>query len=212
MSLPLLFKNGLSCLVVGGGQVASHKIDILLRASCQITIVAPNLCDRLATRVQLGSLRWLEREYLEGDCRGFQLVIAATPIREINRQISEETQKLGIPINVVDDPVLSTVIFPAVWRDGSLMVAVSTEGEAPFMAAGIRNLLAGFARGMGQWVEMAGRFRKIVRTEISDAGEKKNLYQQFFDAGHPNKFDSPPNDTCLSHWLVWLDHIRKRRN
>jgi uroporphyrin-III C-methyltransferase/precorrin-2 dehydrogenase/sirohydrochlorin ferrochelatase len=209
MYLPLLFKEGLSCLFIGGGQVASRKIEILVEMPCEITIVAPDLADLAAGRVRNGSVRWLEREYHRGDCKGFQLIVAATPFREVNRRVSEEARELGIPINVVDDPQLSTVIFPAVWRDRSLLVAVSTEGMAPFMAAEIRTLLANYARGMGLWVEIAGRFREIVQKSIKDENEKGRLYRRFLDAGQLKDGTAPPTDDDLGAWLSWLDGIRK---
>jgi uroporphyrin-III C-methyltransferase/precorrin-2 dehydrogenase/sirohydrochlorin ferrochelatase len=211
MYLPLLFKEGLRCLIVGGGQVASRKIEALLEIPCSITVVAPRLCDPAAAAVRKGSARWLEREYRQGDCGGFQLIVAATPFREINRQVSEEAGELGIPVNVVDDPELSTVIFPAVWRDQSLLVAVSTGGVAPFMAAEIRTRLARCVEGMGAWVEMGGRFRESVRKEVKDVEQREYLYRSFLDAGQPGDRETPPNSTQLSDWLSWLDGIRKHR-
>jgi len=209
MFLPLLFKNGLSCLIVGGGQVATRKIEAFVQMPCATTIIAPHISDLIAEEVRRGSVHWLEREYIGGDCKGFQLVIAATPFREINRQVSDEARELGIPINVVDDPALSTVIFPAVWRDRSLLVAVSTEGAAPFMAAEIRTRLAGCTQGMGRWVEIGGRFREVVRKEVKNTDERRNLYQQFLDAGPPDELDNPPESRRLSDWLSWLKSLRK---
>jgi uroporphyrin-III C-methyltransferase/precorrin-2 dehydrogenase/sirohydrochlorin ferrochelatase len=209
--LPLLFKEGFSCLIVGGGQVASRKIEVLLEMPCGITIVAPQISDLAAEEVRKGSVGWREREYLRGDCEGFQLVVAATPVHEVNRRVSEEAGALGIPINVVDDPSLSTVIFPAVWRDNPLLLAVSTEGVAPFMAAEIRTLLGRSAQGMGRWVEIGGRFREIVRREIKDADEKQILYRRFLDAGKPEEMQNPPESAQLCDWLLWLDSLRKPR-
>ncbi len=211
MYLPLLFKEGLRCLIVGGGEVASRKIEILLDIPCDITIVAPQISDLAAEEVRKGSVRWLEREYVSGDCEGFQLIVAATPVREVNRLVFEEAGKLGIPVNVVDDPMLSTVIFPAVWRDQSLSVAVSTGGAAPFLAAEIRTLLARSAQGMGRWTELAGQFREIVRREIADMEERKRLYRKFLDTGQPDESETPPGSTRLSDWLLWLDNLRKKQ-
>jgi uroporphyrin-III C-methyltransferase/precorrin-2 dehydrogenase/sirohydrochlorin ferrochelatase len=212
MYLPLLFKEGLHCLIVGGGQVASRKIEALLEIPCSITVVAPRLCDPATEAFRKGSIHWLEREYRPGDCGDFQLIVAATPFREINRQVSEEAKKLGVPVNVVDDPELSTVIFPAVWRDQSLLMAVSTGGVAPFMAAEIRTRLARCAEGMGAWVEMGGRFREIVRKEVKDIEQRESLYRSFLDAELPDESHAPPNSTRLSDWLSWLDSTRKPRH
>ena len=152
----------------------------------------------------------MDRQYASGDCAGFQLIVAATPFREINRLISEEAGHLGIPVNVVDDPELSTVIFPAVWRERSLLVAVSTGGVAPFLAAEIRTLLARCARGMGRWVELGGQFREMVRKQVGDIGERKKLYKRFLDAGRPAESETPPDTTRLDDWLRWLDRVRNK--
>lgn len=209
MCLPLLFKEGFCCLIVGGGQVATRKTDTLLRIACGITVIAPQITEVIAQGVRIGAIRWIQREYAPGDCKGFQLVIAATPIRDINRKVSDEASELGIPVNVVDDPELSTFIFPAIWRDKSLLVAVSTEGVAPFMAAEIRNRLAGCAQGMGCWVEIAGDFREIVRNEIKDPGEREELYRRFVNAGPPGENERPPASGRLSDWLIWIENLQR---
>jgi uroporphyrin-III C-methyltransferase / precorrin-2 dehydrogenase / sirohydrochlorin ferrochelatase len=212
MYLPLLFKDGFCCLIVGGGHVAARKMEVLQELPCEITVVAPLIAESIEQKVRAGSLRWVEREYVSGDCNGFQLVIAATPVREINRNISDEARGLGIPVNVVDDPALSTVIFPAVWRDKSLVVAVSTEGVAPFMASKIRTRLAASLQSMGNWIEIAGKFRVAVRKEIQDAEEREKYYGLFPEAGPPGDIGSPSSDAQLSDWLFWLDRINKRRD
>lgn len=102
------------------------------------------------------------------------------------------------------------MIFPAVWREKSLVVAVSTEGVAPFMAAEIRNRLAESAREMGRWVEIAGIFREIVRAEIPNADERGKLYRRFLDAGQPSPCENPPENRRLTDWLSWLDGIQKK--
>jgi uroporphyrin-III C-methyltransferase / precorrin-2 dehydrogenase / sirohydrochlorin ferrochelatase len=195
---------------VGGGQVAARKMEVLLELPCAITIVAPQIAGRIDREVKTGSIRWMEREYILGDCNGFQLVIAATQVRETNRSVSDEAKRLGIPVNVVDDPALSTVIFPAVWRDKSLVIAVSTEGVAPFMASKIRTRLAFFVRQMGDWIEIAGKYRAVVRKEISDADDRKGFYNLFPYEGPPGEYDRPPEDGRLSDWLSWLENIHRK--
>lgn len=209
MYFPLLVKDNFSILVVGGGEVAARKIETLLQIHCGITIIAPQIANLIDRNVQIGSIRWIQREYAPGDCKGFQLVIAATPTREVNRKVSDEAREMGILVNVVDDPVLSTFIFPAVWRHKSLLVAVSTEGIAPFMAAEIRDRLAGHARGMGSWLKIAGDFREIVRNEVNNPKEREKFYRRFADAGPPSEDQPPPESGHLSDWLVWIDSIRK---
>ena len=207
MFFPLLLKEGFSCLIVGGGNVASRKIEMLVQIPCSLTVIAPRLTDAVSEAVKRKRARWLERRYAPGDCEGFQLVIAATSRREVNRQVFEEAKKLQVPVNVVDDPEISTVIFPAVWRSGPLLLAVSTEGIAPFLSVEIRDRLADYALHMGRWVEIGGRFREVVRKAIQDEDEKNQLYRRFLDACQPDRLAAPPTSADLSDWLSWLDHL-----
>jgi uroporphyrin-III C-methyltransferase/precorrin-2 dehydrogenase/sirohydrochlorin ferrochelatase len=210
--LPLLIKDGFSCLIIGGGRVASRKIEMLLQIPCSLTIVAPQIADMIAEAVKRKSATWVQREYAPGDCEGFQLIIAATPKREVNRQVFSEAKRLGIPVNVVDDPELSTVIFPAIWRDGSLLVSVSTEGSAPFMSQAIRDMLAGWLSQLGKWVKAGGRFRQAVRSSVTDEEQKRHLYERFLEAVRHKRLEDAPGGTDLRDWLAWLNRIEKERS
>jgi siroheme synthase-like protein len=119
--------------------------------------------------------------------------------------VSEEAQSLGIPVNVVDDPELCTVLFPAVWRQGSLTISVSTEGAAPFMAAAVRDSLVSQGTALLPWVEAAAEFRALVRSEISDPSEKNRLYRRFVHAMRSGSELRLPEGRKLGDWIAWLD-------
>jgi precorrin-2 dehydrogenase / sirohydrochlorin ferrochelatase len=126
------------CLVVGGGQVGTQKIAGLLDAGAEVTVVDPS--PSVAVREFLGRrVVWHVRKYLSSDLEGVYLVIAATSHEETNRQIYDEAQKRGILANVVDVPPLCDFYYPAVVRRGSLVVAVSSQGESPHLAQRVRD-------------------------------------------------------------------------
>ena len=53
--LPIFLNvRGQSCLVVGGGDVAARKVELLLKAQASITVVAPELC--AAAKVKLADI------------------------------------------------------------------------------------------------------------------------------------------------------------
>lgn len=206
MFLPLYFKTKqMPCLVVGGGKVAARKIEMLLATDCSLTVVAPTIDDPILKAVDSGSLSWRARPYAPGDCEGFQLVVAATPHEEVNRAVSIEARRLGIPVNVVDAQELCTVIFAAVWRDGPLTISVSSGGAAPFMAAAIRDRISRVAGGMGAWVEAAGGFRAAVRTEVRNPAERNRLYRWFTARIQNLPPENMPESRKLADWLKWLD-------
>jgi siroheme synthase-like protein len=211
MFLPLIFKaSGLRCLIVGGGEVASRKLEMLSDIGCVVTVIAPQIHDEIQQRVESRAIQWIGREYQKGDCQGFQLVVAAAGRPAVNRTVSEEAKTLGIPVNVVDDPELCSVIFPAVWKEGPLTIAVSTKGVAPYMAAAVRDRLAVQGPQLARWVEAAARFRSVVRSELSDWNEKNVLYRQFVDAVRPGDPVDPPSSSKLNDWITWLEQIKGR--
>jgi uroporphyrin-III C-methyltransferase/precorrin-2 dehydrogenase/sirohydrochlorin ferrochelatase len=206
MFLPLHFKTSqLSCLIIGGGNVAARKVEILTSAGCPLTVVAPAIDSRIRDAVERSRVRWRARGFAAGDCAGFQLVIAATPHRAVNRTASEEARSLGIPVNVVDDPELCTFFFGAMWQDGPLTVSVSSGGTAPFMAVALRDGIAKAHAGMGAWVDAAAHFRSAVRGEVTNAEERNRLYRRFADEAMSRPPDNLPQSTLLRDWLSWLE-------
>lgn len=208
MYFPLYFKtDNLCCLVVGGGKIASRKVIQMADAGCEVTIIAPEICGEISGYKNRGNLEIIQRKYSEGDCKGYQLIIAATGDRDLNRRIFDEAQGLCIPVNVVDDPELCTVVFSAVWRDDPLSIAVSTGGVAPFLAAEIRNRLADAVEGYGNWVRIGGKFRELILKSVQDSGRRRRLLNMFAQAGPPGTAILPPQSDDLDEWLVWLEKV-----
>ena len=209
MYLPLFIKTQqLRCLIVGGGTVAARKVELLLASSCALTVVAPAIDARIRTAANRGLLTWHAREFTHGDCAGFQLVIAATCHEVVNRAVSTEAQKLGIPVNVVDAPELCTAIFGATWREGPLAIAISTGGRAPFMAAEVRDRIGEVAGGMGHWIEAAGQFRAAVRSEVKDPAVRARLYRLFAEGSRSGPSAALPQGRTVADWLEWLGRCK----
>jgi uroporphyrin-III C-methyltransferase/precorrin-2 dehydrogenase/sirohydrochlorin ferrochelatase len=209
MYLPLLFRSsGMRCLIVGGGEVAWHKVEILSAADCAITVIAPQVHGGIQSEIKNGRVNWIERKFRDGDCIGYRLVVAATGNRPLNLAVSEEAKSLCIPVNVVDDPQLCTFTFPAIWREEPLTISVGTEGTAPFMASAIRDRLAAYTAPLASWVKTAAKFRALVRSEVRDRNEKKLLYQKFVDVVRPGDPPAPPESGKLADWIEWIDRVK----
>ncbi|MDP8238844.1 MAG: bifunctional precorrin-2 dehydrogenase/sirohydrochlorin ferrochelatase [Candidatus Hatepunaea meridiana] len=208
MYLPLLFNTDtMNCLIVGGGKVALRKVEVLLDAGCKVKVISPDVISPISDLVKAEKIAYNQREYQNGDCNGMQLVISATENTFVNMQVSEDAGALNIPVNVVDVPELCTVIFPAIYRDEPLIVAVSTGGEAPFMAQELRNRVEKTISKWSRWVIIARRFRKIVLQNTSIVSEKRAFYRKFIQAGIPPDNVNPPDDDILDNWLKWLKNL-----
>lgn len=126
---------GRSCLVVGGGRIASRKAGALLDAGARVHVIAPEVLDDLAGR---DSVTVERRPFRAGDTRGHLLVIAATGDPEVDGAVFDDGEAAGVLVNAADDPAHCSFTLPAVARRGPLMVTVSTGGHSPALATWMR--------------------------------------------------------------------------
>lgn len=125
--------SGRRAVVIGGGAVAARRARTLLTFCAGVTVIAPEIC-RAAEESGAAIVR---RPYAPGDCAGFGLVVAATDSREVNRAAWREARGLGIPVNVSDAPEECDFYFPAVVRQGSVVVGVTASGTDHALAAAV---------------------------------------------------------------------------
>ena len=153
-------------LVVGGGELARRKVDLLLKTEAQIHLVAPEIDARLEGllgqaphRLTRGRYSGLQAHALQEDgvqkqgseIHGTQtgstqisslaLVIAATAEPAVNRQVSADAQASNIPVNVVDAPELCTVTFPAILDRSPLVISVGSSATSPVLTRYVRELI-----------------------------------------------------------------------
>src|ERR1700684_309192 len=100
------------CVVVGAGNIAESKIESLLQAEASVTVIAPEALPRVRKWAEGGEIRWLQREYREGDVGGAFLCVAATATAGVNRAVFAEASELGVLCNAVDDPPFCDFYFP----------------------------------------------------------------------------------------------------
>jgi precorrin-2 dehydrogenase/sirohydrochlorin ferrochelatase len=126
----LNIKNKL-CVVIGGGRVAERKVMNLLRYGGRVSVVSPDLTDRLSKWVSQGKMDYTRSEYRANHLKGAFLVYAATSDRKVNAEIARDAAKRRLLVNVADSATESTFILPAVVRKREISIAVSTNGLSP---------------------------------------------------------------------------------
>ncbi len=172
------------CLVVGGGRVALRKIDTLLNYETDITVVAPEADEKIEYYASKKLLKLIKRKYQSPEASEYGLVISASDNMDVNRQVSEDCKKAGVPVNVVDKPSLCDFIFPAVIRRDCLTVAVASDGKAPFLSGHVRLILENiFPENWSKVARLAAAFRQKVQSRLKGDREKKTAaYGKFLEA------------------------------
>lgn len=148
---PVFLKlEGLSVVIVGGGQVAASKLDGLLAAGAQVTVVAPAIRPEIRSRA-----RTIDAAFAPAHLDGARWVIAAaTP--EVNREVAAAAAARGLFVNAVDDPSAATAYLGGVVRRGGVELAISTRGVAPALAGLLREALeAVLPDDVEKWVDVA---------------------------------------------------------
>ncbi|HEX3436202.1 MAG TPA: bifunctional precorrin-2 dehydrogenase/sirohydrochlorin ferrochelatase [Pseudacidobacterium sp.] len=177
MSLfPIFLKlNGRHCLVVGAGDVAESKVQSLLAAEADVTVVAPEAKTALAALASAGRFTWHQREFQPSDLDGMFLVVAATNHTDVNALVFSVAGKRNVICNAVDDPPNCDFYFPSIVKRGDLQIAISTAGESPALAQQLRkDIDQQLPQDLGPWLEALGNLRREV-VEILPAGEPRKL-------------------------------------
>lgn len=171
------------CIVVGGGTVAERKVEMLLEFGGDVTVVAPDLTPGIERLAESGEIRLVREAYPEGMLDGAFLVIAGTDDREVNRAVSSDAQRLGILVNVVDDPELCTFFVPAVVRRGDLVISVSTSGKSPSLARRVREEIEQtYGPEWGELADLLGELRDEVKARHATMQERGLAYTRILDS------------------------------
>ncbi|MBT7308004.1 MAG: uroporphyrinogen-III C-methyltransferase [Gammaproteobacteria bacterium] len=159
--------RGRDCLVVGGGEVAARKVQMLLRVGARIEVVAPQLGATIERLYQQGEVEWRAEIYQDRQLERQVLVYAATNQQEVNRQVAERAKVMNIPVNVVDTPALCSFITPSIIDRSPVVAAISTGGASPVLARLIRARLESMIpAAYGHFATLAARFRERVKEKI----------------------------------------------
>lgn len=162
--------------VVGGTEEALRKVRLLLKTGAVINIIAPALHDELAAEPRVN---WIARGYHAGLLEGAALVYSADAV--LNARVAADAKALGIPVNAVDNPDISTFIVPSIVDRDPVVVAIGTEGTAPILGQGLRARIdAMLPQALGDLARAAQGLRERVAETIPAGNRRRGFWYRFF--------------------------------
>ncbi len=172
--------QGARVLLVGGGEIAARKLRLLRRAQPTIEVVARELNSEVAAAVAEGAALRIATDFESSQVQGCRLVVAATDDPQLNAAVAAAAQRAGVPVNVVDDPELSSFITPAIVDRAPLLLAISSAGAAPVMVRRLRERLeAQLPVAYGRVADWMQTQRQRVKQA---AGQRaRRIWEQFLD-------------------------------
>ena len=173
--------KGQDCLVVGAGEIAARKIDLLARSGAQITVIAESVGETVANLQTRYPITINKMSFAVTDLRQFKLVISATDDLASNALVANTAKAQGVPVNVVDNPGLSSFIFPAIVDRSPLVIAVSSGGAAPVLARLLRaKIETVISPAYGKLAKLAEQFRDKTKRRLATTTQRRIFWENIF--------------------------------
>lgn len=174
----------LPCLIVGGGSVAERKLDLLIKAKADITIISLEFSDYILDLAKTHNIRCIKKEYSNKilEENKYNFVISATNDVSLNERVAKDCKKYNIIVNVVDQPEICDFIFPSILERGDITVAVSTGGASPVLARVLRTKLETMVPGSyGKLAEIVSANRIKVREKMKKFSSNKIFWEKMLN-------------------------------
>ena len=176
--------RGKSAVVVGAGSVGRRKVVSLHQAEAVVTLVDPDMPDKL----DLPPVTIIEEPYRPEHLQGAAMVFVCTDNRELNARVARDARAAGPIVNAADQNEDCDFFAPATIQDGDVIVAVGTGGASPALSALLKRILkTALPENIGQFAALLSDVRAELRTrldthEARGAALKQLVSQETIDA------------------------------
>ena len=155
-----------------------RKVSMLLKASAAITLYSPEICLELQDLVSADKIKFVQTNFAPNQLAGACLVIAATDDETVNIAVSVAAKAQNIPVNVVDAPDLCTFTMGSIIDRSPVVIAVSSEGNAPVLARYIRAKIETMLPATyGRIADIAGEFREQVKAKFGTTQARRIFWE-----------------------------------
>ena len=165
-------------LVVGDGTMAARKADLLLRAGCDLTVIAQSPNDDLARLLQEHDITHKTGDLVADDLDGCVVAFGASSDAATNEKLHSLAGEAGVPVNTSDNPELCDFIMPALVDRSPVLLAIGSGGTSPLLT---RMLKARFETSIpaayGRVAEFAGEYRERVKDAIPDLNRRRRFWE-----------------------------------
>ena len=203
-----------SILLIGGGEVAERKLDLLLKANASVTIVSPEFTsyiEELFVNKNINPIKdYYNIKYLYSS--SFAFVIAATNDESLNEQVAKDANDNKILVNVVDKPKICDFIFPSILERGPITVAVSTGGASPVLARMLRTKLETMIPGAyGRLAKIVSENRIPVRKKLVNSKSNGIFWEQMLNGKFLELVLSGQDEEAVKFLNIEIDNFDEQK-
>lgn len=172
----------INCLLVGAGEVAARKCELLLKTPAKITIVAPLIGETVEQLAKSPQVNLIRREFNESDLNNKNLVFVATNNTQSNQRIHDLAHARNLMVNVVDNTPLCKFITPSIVDRSPIIIAMSSGGVAPvllrYMRQKLESIIPHKIKRLGDFSE---KFRDTVKNKLASVTDRRYFWENVLD-------------------------------
>lgn len=194
------------CVLIGGGEVAQRKANLLLRAGASLQVVAAQVSEPLRQLCAEHGASILQKHFEESDLIDAVLVVAATDDAGVNEQVSIAADRLQIPVNVVDQPRLCSFIMPSIVDRSPIVIAISSGGSSPVLTRKLKELNETMVPArIDKLAQLLGSYRGRVKDSIASFADRVRFWETVLDSEIPELVYSGQMDRAEAALLEHLE-------
>ena len=208
--------RGRPVLVVGGGEGAAWKAELLAAAGAHVRLVLgggeEGFCEaarELASRAR--NVRVTDRAWTAHDLAGLGppdatgiapdrpvLALIDTPCHGEAGAFAALARAMGVTVNAIDKPVHGDVTFGSIVNRSPIVVGISTDGAAPILGQAIRQRIETLLPpGLADWAGAMRRSRSRVMAMLPDRSRRRAFFERFADRAFRQAFPEGADDPIL---------------
>ncbi len=165
-------------LVVGDGTLAARKADLLIRAGCDLTVIAPAPNQDLLRLLSEDKVTHKTDGLIAADLDGCIVAYGASADTRVNQELYHLASAAGVLVNIADNPDYCDFIMPAIVDRSPLVVAIGSGGTSPLLVRSLKARLETIIpAAYGRLAEFAGSYREKVKEAISNMSRRRRFWE-----------------------------------
>ncbi|MCQ8849886.1 siroheme synthase CysG [Alteromonas stellipolaris] len=174
--------RSLRCLIVGAGEVAARKLELIMKTPAHITVVAPWACETVKRLAKNEKVTLIEREFIDSDLTDKDMVFIATDKSETNQAIHDLAREQKVLVNVVDNTPLCQFITPSIVDRSPIIIAMSSGGVAPVLLRYLRQKLETvLPANLSKLGAFSEKFREKVKQSLNGVTARRYFWEDVLD-------------------------------
>ena len=141
--IPICLKiTGKKIVLIGGGAAALHKLIAIKKFATDVTIISREFDPSLLE----SDFTLIKKEFEMSDLDAYDIIYTCTDDRALNESIAKKCNEIRKPINVTDNPTLSTFVSPATEIIEDIVVSISSDAKSVKKIIKARKLVVEFLK------------------------------------------------------------------